>query len=654
MVRLKSICTVLLPLLLYNCSSDSIADFIGNRNCVSLSAVLEQHASESRTSLSSNAVVWNTGDKISILSEGENDLFVLSFGASSSEGIFEGEELPPAERYYALYPYSRTASFDGQNICFSLPEVQNYYKNSFGNGANPTVATFTDMADKLQFRNICGVLSLYLKGTGNLLRIELTGKDDEYLWGDFLLKADGCLGTDEQTLSYQSGGGRTVILNCGDGVLLSPSPVEFNIVVPANSFSQGFDVTCFFSGESSEVAMALSSSRNQAIKRSERHIMAEEYIAAPIFANLENDQLKAYLDYAASNPYPDGDFSITYIENYYNVSTTYRKDQPYPVHVVWDKQPGSSYQYLTVSPNSDFSEPYYDNFEIDNSASSYDIYNLIPGKKYYYKVTAVVSGVPTTLVSSEFNTLGRRRMLNIDGTFNVRDLGGISTSNGRRIKYGKLFRGGRLNENNSKTSMITDAGRISAMMAGIGAEMDLRNDSESGNISSSYFNYGDHIALYQRFPDAGAGYYGNINTQNGYTNILELQWVIDRLKDGVPVYYHCSAGADRVGTISCLMEGLLGVPENQMSVDYEITSFASQVGLRKRTGGTTYSKYHELYAAILSVPVELDGFDDYPTSVTTPLQKRFYNYFYRGITKGGVCYKISKADLDWFIDTMLE
>jgi protein tyrosine/serine phosphatase len=60
------------------------------------------------------------------------------------------------------------------------------------------------------------------------------------------------------------------------------------------------------------------------------------------------------------------------------------------------------------------------------------------------------------------------------------------------------------------------------------------------------------------------------------------------------VYFHCIWGADRTGLLSMLLEGLLGVPQDQSNKNYELTTF-SLGGLRVR------EKQNEMYDVILGL-----------------------------------------------------
>ena len=53
-------------------------------------------------------------------------------------------------------------------------------------------------------------------------------------------------------------------------------------------------------------------------------------------------------------------------------------------------------------------------------------------------------------------------------------------------------------------------------------------------------------------------------------------------------YFHCRVGADRTGYVGFLLESLLGVSVKDSSIDFEMTSFSSAVGTRRRTEPNLY------------------------------------------------------------------
>ena len=63
-----------------------------------------------------------------------------------------------------------------------------------------------------------------------------------------------------------------------------------------------------------------------------------------------------------------------------------------------------------------------------------------------------------------------------------------------------------------------------------------------------------------------------------------LRCIFDCVLATTPVYFHCSAGMDRTGTVACIIEALLGVNQSNIDKDYELSSFAGTAYLKKRNG----------------------------------------------------------------------
>ena len=63
------------------------------------------------------------------------------------------------------------------------------------------------------------------------------------------------------------------------------------------------------------------------------------------------------------------------------------------------------------------------------------------------------------------------------------------------------------------------------------------------------------------------------------------------------MYFHCAGGADRTGTLAFLIEALVGVSENDLSKDYELTTFGPS-NTRLMNYRATEKETHILYELI--------------------------------------------------------
>ena len=51
--------------------------------------------------------------------------------------------------------------------------------------------------------------------------------------------------------------------------------------------------------------------------------------------------------------------------------------------------------------------------------------------------------------------------------------------------------------------------------------------------------------------------------------------------DDVNIYFHCRIGTDRTGTLAYILEGLLGVPDEDKVQDYELSFFYGLVNVHR-------------------------------------------------------------------------
>ena len=361
----------------------------------------------------------------------------------------------------------------------------------------------------------------------------------------------------------------------------------------------------------------------------------ERYI--PVIVPITENNIPSYSvlnddvnDYITKVHYSSTDYSTSGVENY--LAGTGRKDVPQSVTFKWMVYPDATNQSVLVSETPGFE--LYNSYDKENKDSTQILSDLIPNKIYYYKVVASFNGQKDTLVSSAFRTTGNVRMINLKKSYNIRDLGGWIGMNGHMVQYGILFRGSRLKSNTSEGGKVLSNEDIKDLLRlGISAELDLRSDDET-NAKSSALNREYSYARIANAKDA-QGMYVTCSD----ANIEALNTIIGWLKDyGETVYIDSYFGSDRVGTLSFLINGLLGVDEEDLCKDYELSSFSGDKSapLCKRNEGN--------FPAMVAAIKALNG---------NTLQEKIYRYFSEGIYGLEGSASIAKADLNWFISYML-
>lgn len=259
------------------------------------------------------------------------------------------------------------------------------------------------------------------------------------------------------------------------------------------------------------------------------------------------------------------------------------------------KQNGSSFYTVYLSENQAFEDATVE--KVFGYTPTLDLYNLLPGTTYYWKVKGTYSG-DESAVGTFTTEESKVRTIYVDGVSNARDLGGYETTTGK-VNYGLLYRGGKLNGTTSGEA-ITEEGKSEMLDSlKIKTEIDLRSTGDDGGQTENAIGGGVN---YIKIP---LGQYANIldyetwssldkseksgnfdaNNKNAIKQIFEL--LAD--KNNYPIYFHCNAGADRTGTLALLINGLLGVDEQSLIKDYELTTI-SRYGKRLRSSLTEDNK----------------------------------------------------------------
>lgn len=274
--------------------------------------------------------------------------------------------------------------------------------------------------------------------------------------------------------------------------------------------------------------------------------------------NLTNEYVESYLNnvhYSTLQVDADDAFFFTKqnVSAYAQDITGIRKDMALPIEIVIPNTGASSYSLL-ISESPNFGSP----ITMTVTPSVVTINWLKVNTNYWY----AIMGGTTLIKQGRIITKGERRLNPCESIYNIRDLGGQVGLNGKRIRQGLLFRGG------VATNMTTADQTIMENYLGIELVCGLAENTEDDNLFSVTTFHPYNLLQFAELS-------GNISVRRQY--IVYIRKIIDYIKEGKPVYYHCSGGADRTGLMSAMFEGLCGVSENDICKDYELTSFSRYI-----------------------------------------------------------------------------
>jgi protein-tyrosine phosphatase len=176
------------------------------------------------------------------------------------------------------------------------------------------------------------------------------------------------------------------------------------------------------------------------------------------------------------------------------------------------------------------------------------------------------------------------RWIPLTACFNFRDLGGLETVDGRRVRSGVLYRADALHR-------LTPDDLDVLRRLGLRTVIDLRTQGEldrHGRIALADLDevVHHHLSMVDQIwsaddmpsdddaptPQAfGEGYLRMLDGGGAATATA-----IRLLADGetLPAVFHCTAGKDRTGVLAALVLGQLGVPDAAIAEDYALTERA--------------------------------------------------------------------------------
>lgn len=202
------------------------------------------------------------------------------------------------------------------------------------------------------------------------------------------------------------------------------------------------------------------------------------------------------------------------------------------------------------------------------------ISGLAPRSRYYFELCFEGGeGDGQRIVVSE-------AILALQGASNLRDLGGYRTDDGRRTKWGLIYR-------SSELSTLTDDDFEYLLNLGIKQVCDLRTRQEierrANRLPKELIAL--HKPIYKELPVGGWDFILNLHRLEetwlrGYTEHIidqKAQAFGDLLRfladaNHLPIVIHCTAGKDRTGVLLALLLLALGVPEETVIADYSLSN----------------------------------------------------------------------------------
>lgn len=169
------------------------------------------------------------------------------------------------------------------------------------------------------------------------------------------------------------------------------------------------------------------------------------------------------------------------------------------------------------------------------------------------------------------------RWIRMPDVSNVRDIGGWKTADGKyKIRQGLLYRGGEFDKG---AHLTAEGERVITEVLKLKTDIDLRTywGIEVGLMEYPLKKMGVRQILLPFHPT-------DYEKPGSKKNIVALFHLLaDR--SIYPAYCHCAGGADRTGAAMFLLEAVLGLADEDLFTEFELTSF-SKYGKRTRNGKT--------------------------------------------------------------------
>jgi len=194
-------------------------------------------------------------------------------------------------------------------------------------------------------------------------------------------------------------------------------------------------------------------------------------------------------------------------------------------------------------------------------------------------------------------TLTHQRHIALDGEPNFRDIGGYITTDGKTVKWGQVYRSGKLSKLSDDDVKILDSLNIQTVVNFLNAT-ELEHDGEDRlpervkTVSNPVDVDGDWAIVALEARKNGDFSLVSIELNPEFhrmlTNEAMEQYAIlfheILYEENRPIVFHCSHGIHRTGTGAAILLWILGVPWKTIQEDYLLSNTYREAQIEKRLG----------------------------------------------------------------------
>jgi protein-tyrosine phosphatase len=171
------------------------------------------------------------------------------------------------------------------------------------------------------------------------------------------------------------------------------------------------------------------------------------------------------------------------------------------------------------------------------------------------------------------------RHVELEASFNFRDLGGYETADGQRIRWGSLYRSDSLQWLTPGDAEVLLDLRLKTVVD-LRSTFELTHEGRSAHLDATDFR---HTPMFEYdalpFPPYQPGdpqpvtadFYLTLATECGAAISAAIVLIAEREH---PLVFHCAQGKDRTGILAAILLAALGVPNEAIVADYALSEQA--------------------------------------------------------------------------------